>query len=287
MIERGVVTTAAVRLDGGGQVVIASARYDLPSERGAIEYRVESTRPRPARRGAIPVRPAADGGLPLWLPTVGSGELSGTLRLAPPAGAPPSSASPSPDAVARGLAADRAVGVVAFSGGGVERLQLELARGAGAALIGGRIPFADGPPVVAGLDAAAWPVEDARPWLDLDAAGERPLHRHGHPGAAGGHGHRQRDRRGGRRARLFDAAARRHRRPHESGTTRAAASSSSPCARPPAERSAAGEMAFPGHELALTVAASGLDLSRGPARRRWSAASSRARSPSPASSAAR
>jgi len=140
VIERGVVSTQGVRLVGPGQEVTAAARYELPSESGSIDYHVQSTDLGPLAE-ALPVSPAADGGSPLWLPTKGAGEISGTLLLAPKHTSTDLHLALT-DAVARGIAADRATGVVTLSGDAVEAMRLELAKGSGAAIIAGRVEYA-------------------------------------------------------------------------------------------------------------------------------------------------
>ena len=173
VIDRGVVSSRAVRLFAPGQEVTGAARYELPSETGSIDYHVQSTDLGPLAQ-ALPVSPAADGGAPLWLPTQGAGELSGTLLLAPRATSTELHLSLT-DAVARGVSADRAVGSVTLSGDAVEAMRLELAKGNGAALIAGRFEYAKGSPWNVDLDVAGWPVEEAQPWLEFDLPATGPF----------------------------------------------------------------------------------------------------------------
>ncbi|HEV8630288.1 MAG TPA: translocation/assembly module TamB domain-containing protein [Thermoanaerobaculia bacterium] len=260
VIDRGMVSAQAVRLFAPGQELTGAARYALPSDTGAIDYHVDSTDFGPLAQ-ALPVTPAPDGGAPLWLPTRGRGELVGTLQLAPGRAATDLHLALT-DAVARGLAADRATGVVSFNGQAVENMRLELAKGQGAALIAGRIELAKGAPWTLGLDVAGWPVEDARPWLNFDLPVSGPF-----TGAVtlGGAGKSSTGTLSGEvsagklfalpvdrvRARLaWDDAAL-----HVEQLNVGAAAG---------EASLAGPMAFPRHELQMTLAASNLDLAKPP-----------------------
>jgi translocation and assembly module TamB len=260
VIQRGVVTSEAIRLEGPGQVITAAARYDLATERGAIHYLVDSSDLGPLA-AALPVDPAADGGTPLWLPTVGQGEISGTLELAPRQVRTELRLA-LVDAVARGLSADRADGLVELSGAGVERLQLELSRGDSAALIAGAIPFAKGSPWSLGLDLARWPAEDAVPWLtfplpvtgpftgSVTLAGEGASTHGSLTGEAAP-------------ASVFEVPLSGLRTHLEWDDTAVRVGELTLLAAA-GELHLAGEMALPGNELAMTVAASGLDLSRDP-----------------------
>ena len=261
VIDRGVVQTEGVRLTAPGQTLVAGARYLLPGERGTIDYRVESSDLGPLSQ-AIPTRPADDGGTALWLPTRGSGEISGTLELAPGEVRTELRLALA-DAVARGLAADRAVGVVELTGRALERMELELERGGAAALLGGHIPFEDGPPWSLAIDAAGWPIEDARPWLEFDLPVAGPFTGMVTLAGEGGSASGSVTGEVGPGARLFEL-------PLSGIRTRlvwddeALRFEQLALRAPAGEASAAGTMAFPGHELALTVAASGLDPSQPP-----------------------
>jgi translocation and assembly module TamB len=261
VIDRGVVEAQGVRLTAPGQVLTGGARYGFAADHGSIDYRVASTDLGPLSR-AIPTRPADDGGAPLWLPTEGSGELSGTLRLAPGAVRTELRLALA-DAVARGLAADRAEGVVVLSGDAVERLDLALEREGAAALIGGVIPFDEGPPWSVAIDAAGWPIEDARPWLDFDLPVAGPftgmvtLGGEGESATGGVSGEV------GPGARLYELPLSTI-RTRLAWDDRALRVEQLTLRAPAGEVSAAGEMALPGHELSLTVAASGLDPAREP-----------------------
>ena len=261
VIDRGVVEAQGVRLTAPGQTLTASARYVLAGERGSIDYRLESTDLSPLSV-AIPTRPADDGGTALWLPTVGSGEISGTLELAP-GQVHTEMRLELADAVARGLAADRAAGVVELSGRALERMELELERGGAALLLGGHIPFDDGPPWSLAIDAAGWPIEDARPWLEFDLpvagpfTGMLTLAGEGGETSGGVSGEIAPG------ARLFELplSSLRARLVWDERELRFEQLA---LQAPAGEASAAGTMAFPGHELALTVAASGLDPAQPP-----------------------
>jgi translocation-and-assembly-module (TAM) inner membrane subunit TamB-like protein len=260
VIDRGVVSSQAVRLFAPGQEVTGAARYELPSETGSIDYHVQSSDLGPLAQ-ALPVSPAADGGAPLWLPTQGAGELSGTLLLAPHATSTDLHLSLT-DAVARGISADRAEGSVTLSGDAVEAMRLELAKGGGAALIAGRVEYAKGSPWNVDLDVAGWPVEAAQPWLEFDLPATGPF-----TGSVtlGGAGKSSRGEIAGevapgtlftvpvdrlRTRMVWDDAALR--------LEQLAASA------PAGEATLEGTMAFPGHELQMTLAASSLDAGKPP-----------------------
>lgn len=260
VIDRGVVRSEAVRLEGAGQVVTASARYELPGDRGTIGYHVASGDLGPLAE-ALPVAPAADGGTPLWLPTQGRGELDGTLELRP-GRVETDLRFALADAVARGLAADRVDGLLTLSSDGVERLQLELSRGDSAALIAGAIPYATGSPWSLDLDVAGWPAEDAAPWLAFPLPVTGPF-----TGSVtvGGEGADTQGTVAGdvEPATVFDVPLDRlHAR---LAWDESAVRVDELALRAPAgELLLAGTMALPGHELAMTVAASGLDLAQEP-----------------------
>lgn len=260
VIDRGVVSSQAVRLVGSGQEITGAARYELPGERGTIDYRVQSTDLGPLAE-ALPIKPAEDGGAPLWLPTRGTGELTGTLTLAPARVTTDLHLSLT-NAVARGLSADRAEGLVVLSGSAVEQMHLELAKGKGAALLAGEIHYAEGAPWSLDLDVAGWPVEDAQPWLDFTLPATGPF-----TGSVtlGGAGKSSRGSIAGEVApgELFALPVDRL-RTRMSWDDEALRFEQLAVAAPAGEATAAGTMAFPDHQLELTVAASSLDLGKPP-----------------------
>jgi autotransporter translocation and assembly factor TamB len=260
VIERGVVSSQAVRLLGDGQEVTGSARYDLPSDSGTIDYRVQSTDLGPLAVG-LPVTPAPDGGPALWLPTRGAGELAGTLALAPARAATDLHLALR-DAVARGLSADRVEGTVTITGKAVEAMRLELAKGGGAALIAGAIEYAKGAPWAFDLDVAGWPAEDFQPWLEFPLPTTGPFTGSLSLAGAGASSH-------GTVAgevapgTLFTLAVDRLRARMQWDDAALRVEQLS-VAAPAGEAAAAGTMAFPGHELEMTLAASRLDLAKPP-----------------------
>jgi translocation and assembly module TamB len=141
-------------------------------------------------------------------------------------------------------------------------LRLELVRGSGAALIGGVLPFDPGPPWSLELDVAAWPVEQARPWLDFELPVSGPFT--GMVTLAGA---------GDSATGTLEgevAPARLYELPLDGLGARMAWDDQAldldhlTLRAPAGSLVAAGEMKLPGHELALTVAASDLDVSREP-----------------------
>jgi translocation and assembly module TamB len=260
VIERGAVHSQAVRLEAPGQVITAAARYEIASEVGAIDYRIESADLGPLAH-ALPVPAAVDGGTPLWLPTAGSGELAGTLHLRPRRVATELRLALL-DAVARGLSAERVGGVVELTSDGVERLQLELSRGASAALIAGAIPFTAGSPWTLDLDLARWPAEDVAPWLAFPLPVTGPFT--GSVTLAGAGDSTSGSVAGeAAPATVFDVPLT-HLRAQLEWDANALQVNELTLVAPAGELLVAGQMALPGNELALTVVASGLDLAREP-----------------------
>ena len=260
VIDRGVVGSEAVRLTAPGQEITGAARYELATDRGTIDYRVQSSDLGPLAE-ALPVAPAKDGGAPLWLPTRGAGELSGTLTLAPQQVTTELSMALT-DAVARGIAADRAEGQLTLTGKAVEGLRLELARGSGAALIAGSIGYDEGTPWAFDLDVAGWPVEDARPWLEFPLPLSGPF-----TGSVtlGGEGKSSHGTIAGETAPAVPFGLPVDRvRARMTWDDTALRVEQLAVTAPAGEASAEGTMAFPGHELAMTVAASSLDLAKPP-----------------------
>ncbi len=261
VIDRGVVSTQGVRLVGHGQELTGAARYELPSERGTIDYTVQSADLGPLAQ-ALPLPPAEDGGAPLWLPTKGSGEITGTLQLAPQETLSELHLSLR-DAVARGIAADRAEGTLTLTGDALESMRLELTKGGGAALVGGRIVFGKREPWNLDLDVAGWPVEDARPWLEFPLPVAGPLT--GSVTLAGAGESSSGSIAGDvTPAVLFDELPVDHVRTRMVWDDTALHLDHLALVAPAGEATIAGTMAFPGHELQMTVAASSLDLGRPP-----------------------
>jgi translocation and assembly module TamB len=260
VVDRGRVTTEAARLVGAGQTLTGAVRYAIATETGEIDYVVESTDLGPLAE-AIPLAPARDGGTPLWLPTQGSGELSGTLSLAPRR-VQTELRLALVDAVARGLSANRVDGIVGLSSDGLDRLQLELSRGDSAALIAGAIPYATGSPWTLDLDVARWPAEDALPWLTFPLPVSGPFTGSVTLGGAGASTHGTVAGEAAPAA-VYDVPldALRTQLAWDDDALRVADLT---LVAPAGEVRVAGDMAFPGHELAMTVAASDLDLARAP-----------------------
>ncbi|HXT21089.1 MAG TPA: hypothetical protein VN923_10085, partial [Thermoanaerobaculia bacterium] len=263
VIERGVVSTQAVRLLGDGQEIVGAARYELPTQRGTIDYRVESTDLAPIGQ-ALPVPPAEDGGAPLWLPTQGSGELFGTLELQPQHTKSELHIALT-DAIARGISADRAQGDLVLTGDALESMRLELAKGGGAALIAGRVVYGKRSPWNLDLDVAGWPIEDARPWLDFPLPVSGPFTGSVTLAGAGqsSHGNIAGEIAPGA---LFDQLSVDRVRARMDWDDERLRLEQLVVAAPAGEASLAGTMAFPGHQLQMTVAASSLDLGKQPLR---------------------
>ncbi len=260
VIDRGVVSSQAVRLTAPGQEISGASRFELPGQTGSIDYHVQSEDLGPLA-DALPVAPALDGGAPLWLPTKGSGEVAGTLTLAP-ARTTTELHMVLTAAAARGLAADRAEGTLTLSGNAVEAMRLELAKGTGAALIAGHIGYGKGSPWTLDLDVAGWPVEDAQPWLAFPLPVTGPF-----TGGVtlGGAGASSRGKVAGEvmPGRLFALPVDRV-QTHMDWDDGALRVERLAVAAPAGEATLAGTMAFPGDGLQMTVAAASLDLARPP-----------------------
>jgi autotransporter translocation and assembly factor TamB len=164
-IDRGLLTAQAARLRAPQQTVVASAIYDLAATTGTIEFSLSSTDLGPLAR----VIPGGDATPPpTWLPTHGSGRISGLMTLSP--GNVSTSLDLSLDnPVAPGLTANRLGGHLNLETTGVENLRLEFTSPEGAGLVSGRIPFAetlDG--LELDLELEDWPLTGVRPWLPFE-----------------------------------------------------------------------------------------------------------------------
>ncbi len=177
LIERGVVRTSAARLVSGAQRLESSGRYDIDRQQGRFRFRLLSDRV----EQLLPLLPIGeDTGGALWRPTAGRGELGGTLLLTP--------AGPSlelrldlAEVVAPGAAADALHGSLLLDRAGIRRMRLELLRPDSGLIVTGSLPFGepDGAveaPFALDIDAAGWPLDEARVWLPFELPVAGPLH---------------------------------------------------------------------------------------------------------------
>ncbi|MBZ0112146.1 MAG: translocation/assembly module TamB domain-containing protein [Thermoanaerobaculia bacterium] len=164
-VDRGRLSAQAARLRAPQQTVVASATYDLASAIGAIDFSLSSTDLGPLSR----VIPGGDATPPpTWLPTRGSGRISGIMSLSP-GGVSTSLDLFLDNPVAPGLATDRLNGHLDLESTGIDNLRLEFTGPDGAGLVSGRVPFSD---TLDGLGLAVelqdWPLTAVRPWLPFE-----------------------------------------------------------------------------------------------------------------------
>lgn len=103
---------------------------------------------------------------PPWMPTRGRGTIDGSLQFGGEVGVSAEMNLDLTEVQAPGVAADSVRGVLVVDADAVERLDLTLAKGGGAAVVQGRVPFA-----AAGIDLHIEP----RNWLLSDARGFLPF----------------------------------------------------------------------------------------------------------------
>jgi translocation and assembly module TamB len=178
-IENGVLRSAAIQLRNGRQTIFAEGAYDLERSSGQFTFNAESS---DLAELALLLPPPGPGEPPaLWVPTRGSGSLSGTLFLAP-SGPAAEVRLDLAEVETPGLRADRVRGSLRVDERWVDDLRLDMSRAAGALLITGRVPLppeGGGPPpgeLRVAVEAESWPVEEARAWfpeelVDLPVAG--------------------------------------------------------------------------------------------------------------------
>lgn len=167
-LARGVLRTEALRLEAPGQQVSASGQYDLAAKRGRFDWQVETS-----AAGALAVLlPPPDPGepAPAWIPARGRGTLSGALLLGP-GGVSADVTLALADVVAPGLTADSATGTLRASERAIEDLALRFTRPGGELTVAGNVPLLPGGGALAlVVDASAWPLAEARPWLPEEIA---------------------------------------------------------------------------------------------------------------------
>ena len=164
LIDQGVIRTEAGHLTSEAQRLLAEGYYDLSTSTGHFEYEIVSERIGELVR-LLPLV-EEDGTLPIWLPEVGRGELEGELELGPD-GPRTHMRLALGDARAEGIAADEVRGGFVFGRAGLEDLRLELLRPGAGMIVTGDVPTGDSGafPFALALDAAGWPVGEARSWL--------------------------------------------------------------------------------------------------------------------------
>ncbi len=175
LIEKGVLSTRAARLLTDAQRVVASGRYELERRTGEFDLEVDSERIEELL-SLLPL--AADGEPPpLWLPTGGRGEAEGRLTVGPQ-GTRTRMQLALEEVVAPGARAERVTGMLAVGPSGIEELWLELLQPDAGLIVTGSFPFTGGAaevPFALSVDAAGWPVAEARPWLPFAVPFEGPV----------------------------------------------------------------------------------------------------------------
>ena len=176
IIEQGIIRTRAARVTSPYQQLELEGFFDLDSKRGEFIYNLKSER---VERLALLI-PFENDEERLWLPTSGSGLLAGTLMLEP--------GNPSTrlefdlvDVEAPGAAADRLQGAVDLGMEGLSDIRLELLNENAGLIVTGSAPIAraDGSltttPFSIAIDAAAWPLAQAAPWLPFELPIDGPV----------------------------------------------------------------------------------------------------------------
>jgi translocation and assembly module TamB len=153
-----------------------------------------------------------------------------------------------------------------LTGEALESMRLELAKttdtSEGAALVGGRIAYGKREPWNLDLDVAGWPVEDARPWLEFPLPVAGPFT--GSVTLAGAGESSSGSIAGEVTPAVLGEVAVDHLRARLRWDDEALRLEHLTLVAPAGEATIAGSMAFPEHQLQMTVAASSLDLGRPP-----------------------
>jgi hypothetical protein len=168
LIQGGVFHSKATRLISASHRLEASGFYDLEAGTGEFDFRVATER----ADQLLPLLDLAGDPTDLWRPTAGRGEVAGELTVEP-AGTRVGLRLDLAEVTAPGASADQLRGALGIDGEGIRTMRLELLRPDAGLIVTGRVPFAE--PVedgaggfVLNLDAAGWPLEEARMWLPFD-----------------------------------------------------------------------------------------------------------------------
>jgi TamB, inner membrane protein subunit of TAM complex len=169
-VGHGVLAGQAIRLRSPAQrLLIENLQIDLPSGEGRFDYRLDSDDVGPL--GVMLPPPPPGEPPPTWLPTAGHGAIEGTVAFGGETGFAAEARFDLAEVVSPGALADHLGGSLSFSSTAVESLRLELSRNAGALLVTGRVPFGEdgaaAEPIDLTVDAAGWPLAEARAFLPL------------------------------------------------------------------------------------------------------------------------
>ncbi len=172
-IEGGVVRAESVSIRSDRQSVLASGWYDLARDRGVFDYEIASA-DLPQLTPLLPLTEIDP--VPLWLPTSGQGELSGTLYLEPGTASTDLRLALERVETPSGRF-DSVHGNLFLDAAAVASMRLELGNGDEALMLQGRMSYApsDEDPTSLVFDAFNWPLEVVRPWLDFDLPIDGPF----------------------------------------------------------------------------------------------------------------
>lgn len=172
-VNRGTLTGTGIHLAGPQQeVTISDLAVDLGTGDGGLAFQVLSQDV--GRLG--PLLPLGKAGEPpeLWLPTAGSGLLSGSLSFGKGssgrgAGVEATIAFDLDRVIAPGARADHLGGTILVNERAVESLDLSLSRGTAGLTLQGRVPFEEaGGAMVLDIEARGWPLEEVRAFVPVD-----------------------------------------------------------------------------------------------------------------------
>ncbi len=168
LIERGVFQTTATRLVSASQRLEASGAYDLEGRRGRFDFGVASDRV----EQLLPLLDLEGDPEDLWRPNAGHGQIDGVLAVEPSQTTVKLQLSLE-EVTAPGAAADHLQGSLDIGRGGIRSMRLELLRPEAGLIVTGSVPFSESDDegefaFAMNIDAAGWPLEEARDWLPFD-----------------------------------------------------------------------------------------------------------------------
>ncbi len=174
LIEDGVFSTSVARLDSEGHTIAATGAYDLDRKSGAFHFEVVTERV----EQLLPLLSLGGDENDLWRPAAGNGRIDGELTVA---GGETRVDLRLDLAEVRspGAAADQLRGSLAVTAAGVGSMRLELLRAEAGLIVTGSLPFAEPGeepeiPFALTLDAAGWPLAEARAWLPFELPVDGP-----------------------------------------------------------------------------------------------------------------
>ena len=174
LIERGVFRTRAARLDSESHSLEVSGAYDLDRRSGRFDFAVGTDRV----EQLLPLLRLDGDETDLWRPTHGTGRVDASLALTPTR-ATVEVGLDLQQVRAPGAAADEVRGSLTVGAAGIRSMRLELLRPEAGLIVTGSLPFEGveaeaAEPFSLTLDAAGWPLEEARGWLPFELPVEGP-----------------------------------------------------------------------------------------------------------------